>query len=203
MTDLLDEVDAVLVTHTHQDHWDQHAQAILPRTTPIFCQPADQARIEGSGFSAVYPIEVVHNWRGVQISRSEGKHGAGELAERLGPVSGFLLRAVGEPTLYLAGDTVWCEEVEQVLRHRGPDAVVLNAGAAQFLHGGPITMDMGDVIRVCEAAPNAHVIAVHMESINHCMETRSELTAGLKQAGLEARAWIPSDGDLSPELKRG
>ena len=45
------------------------------------------------------------------IARTEGRHGTGEIGEAMAPVSGFVLAAPGEPTLYIAGDTILCDEV--------------------------------------------------------------------------------------------
>ncbi len=53
----------------------------------------------------------------------------------MGAVSGFVLAAAGEPTLYIAGDTIWCEEVRTALEQHQPDVVVVNAGAAQLAEG--------------------------------------------------------------------
>jgi L-ascorbate metabolism protein UlaG (beta-lactamase superfamily) len=113
----------------------------------------------------------------------------------MGPVSGFVLRAPEEPTLYIAGDTIWCDEVAKALTDHAPDVVVLNAGAAQFLQDDPITMTSADVISVCQTAPQADVITVHMETINHCGLTRAQLASEVAAAGLSGRVAIPHDGD--------
>jgi len=55
--------------------------------------------------------------------------------------------------------------VAETIKENNPQVIVVNAGAAQFLHGDPITMTAGDVVRVCRAAAHAKVIAVHMEAI--------------------------------------
>ncbi len=34
-------LDAVLVTHCHKDHLDETAERLLPRDVPVFCQPED------------------------------------------------------------------------------------------------------------------------------------------------------------------
>jgi L-ascorbate metabolism protein UlaG (beta-lactamase superfamily) len=193
---MLDHIDAVLVTHTHRDHWDERAIELLPKHLPILCQPEDQATIELAGFVAVHPIVARYEWRGVELHRTGGQHGTGEIGARMAPVSGFVLRAAGEPTLYIAGDTLWCPEVEQALQSYQPDVVVVNAGAAQFLSGGPITMTADDVAQVCRALPSAQVIAVHMEAINHCLLTRAELSIRLEEQGVEDRVLIPVDGAL-------
>lgn len=193
---LLAQVDAVLVTHNHRDHWDARAVELLPKTLPVLCQPQDEAAIRQAGFAEVLPVDAMLSWRGLQLARTGGQHGTGELGRKLGPVSGFVLSCPGEPSFYIAGDTVWCEEVEQALRLHQPDVTLVNAGAAQFLKGGPITMTAEDVCRVCRALPQTKVIAVHLETWNHCLLTRVELSEALRREGLAHRVLIPADGEL-------
>jgi len=193
--EILAGVDAVLVTHTHRDHWDDAAAAALPKTLPLFGQPEDEAKFRAAGFTDVRPVVRTAEWDGVTLHRTGGQHGRGEVGRRLAPVSGFVLRAGGEPVLYIAGDTVWCPEVEDALREHAPAVTVVNAGAAQFLEGGPITMTAEDVAAVARAAPATRIVAVHMEAINHCVLPRSELAAAVRAAGLTARVAIPGDGE--------
>jgi hypothetical protein len=56
-------------------------------------------------------------------------------------------------------------------------------------------MTAADVIHVCRAAPQARVIIVHMEAINHCRLTRRELANAASQAGLAQPILIPQDGE--------
>jgi hypothetical protein len=56
-------------------------------------------------------------------------------------------------------------------------------------------MTAEDVVAVCNAAPRAQVVAVHMEAINHCLLTRSDLAFQLEAARLGARIAIPGDGE--------
>jgi L-ascorbate metabolism protein UlaG (beta-lactamase superfamily) len=113
----------------------------------------------------------------------------------MGPVSGFVLGAPGDPVLYVAGDTIWCDEVEDALAEHAPHVVVVNSGAAQFLEGDPITMDAGDVIETARAAPRATIVAVHLEALNHCPLRRDELRAAVDAAGVGSRVLIPADGE--------
>ncbi len=71
----------------------------------------------------------------------------------------------------------------------------MNTGAAQFLEGDPITMTADDVIKTCQAAPNAQTVAVHMEAINHCLLTRADLAFQLEAARVITQVAIPQDGD--------
>jgi hypothetical protein len=56
-------------------------------------------------------------------------------------------------------------------------------------------MTADDVIQVCQAAPKAQVVAVHMEAINHCLLTRADLAFQLEAARVIGQVAIPGDGD--------
>jgi L-ascorbate metabolism protein UlaG (beta-lactamase superfamily) len=196
LTQHLEALDGVIVTHTHFDHWDERAVELLNKELPLFCQPEDVSKLISVGFENTQSVESTQEWDGIQITRTGGRHGTGELGQRMGPVSGFVLRAEGEPICYIAGDTIWCEEVVTILVRQKPDVVVVNAGAAQFNEGDPITMNSSDVINVRRTVPEARVIAVHMEAINHCLLTRDTLRADLLEENPDFIVDIPMDGDL-------
>jgi hypothetical protein len=82
-----------------------------------------------------------------------------------------------------------------VLAAHEPDVTVVNAGAAQFVEGGPITMDAADVCDVVQGVPGTQVVAVHMEAINHCLLTRAGLREKLGSLGLRAWVKVPEDGE--------
>lgn len=192
---VIEQVDAVIVTHTHRDHFDAMAAACLPKHIPLFCQPEDQEIFDRFGFTRVMPVSDQVSWEGIQLIRTKARHGRGEMEEKMGPVSGFILKTEYEPTLYLTGDTVWCPEVEQVLEKEEPEVAIVFAGAAQFLTGGAITMSKEDIVKVCQAGPNTKVMAVHMEAWNHCLLTRQELRTYLEKHNLTSQVLIPEDGE--------
>jgi L-ascorbate metabolism protein UlaG (beta-lactamase superfamily) len=194
--EILKDVDAVLVTHTHRDHWDDAATRLVPKALPIFCQPEDEAKFHEWGYTDVRPVYTTVEFKRLQITRTGGQHGTGDLARQMGPVSGFVLRAENEPSLYIAGDTIYGPDVEHALAQHSPGVAVVNAGAAQFIMGDPITMSAGDVAKVCRRAPDTRVIAVHMEAINHCLLKRAHLEASLDRDRLKGRVLIPMDGEM-------
>jgi L-ascorbate metabolism protein UlaG (beta-lactamase superfamily) len=193
--DVVAGVDAVLVTHLHADHLDETAVAALEPRVPLACQPVDEPVLRERGFRDVRPVDGGIDLCGIGVARTAGRHGTGAIGERMGPVSGFVLRAPGEPALYVAGDTIWCDEVEDALAEHDPDVVVVNAGAARFLEGDPIIMDAAGVAATARAAPRAMVVAVHLEALNHCPLTRAELRAAVDEAGVGGRVVIPADGE--------
>lgn len=194
--EILTGVDAVLITHLHRDHFDEAAANLLPKTLPVLCQPVDAQKLTERGFQTVLPVTDALAHLGIEFVRTEGKHGTGLIGKAMGSVSGFVLRAPGEPLLYLAGDTIWCGAVRESLETFRPDVVVVNAGAAQFRTGAPITMDGLDIARVCATSPEAAVVATHMDTINHCLMTRDLLRADLTKRGLLDRVLIPADGEV-------
>jgi L-ascorbate metabolism protein UlaG (beta-lactamase superfamily) len=187
--------DTVLVTHLHRDHWDDDAAAALSKSTPILCQPGDNEAIASSGFTSVTTINETLRFKGVLISRTSGQHGTGEIGKKMGHVSGYVLKAAGQPTLYIAGDTIWCDDMKQALNAHQPDMTVINAGGAQFALGDPITMNADDVVSLCLYAPYTKVAAIHMDAINHCLVSREDLYSRLAAEGLLDQVAIPGDGD--------
>lgn len=193
--DFQQEIDGVLLTHTHRDHFDDAAAEQIPKSKLILCQPEDEEKLKDLGFLKVCPIHDELCWEGIVIHRTGGQHGTGEIAAQMAPVSGYILQVEGEPSLYIAGDTIYCEEVSSVLSVYQPDIMVVNAGGARFNVGDPITMTAEDVAKVCQKAPAATIIAVHMEAINHCLVTRDDLRTYLEQEGVAEQVLIPLDGE--------
>lgn len=194
------DVDAVIVTHLHPDHWDEAAKAKLNKSLPIFAQNAEDAvQLRSAGFSDVRLLTENTEFQGVRLSRTGGQHGTDAtlkaLPQILGPVSGFVMRHPAHKTLYVAGDTIWNAEVERAITRYSPDVIVLNAGMATVIGLDPIIMGPADVLAVHRAAPNAVLIASHMEAVNHCILSRADLRAFSKREGYEQRLLIPADGE--------
>ncbi|WP_199616317.1 MBL fold metallo-hydrolase [Paenibacillus alkalitolerans] len=188
--------DAVIVTHLHPDHFDTAAISALPKDASIIVQSDEDAEtVRTDGFRNVQPIERVPHVGDVQLTRTRGRHGTDEIGRLMGQVSGIVFRHPDEKTLYIAGDTIWCDEVDEAIRENRPDIIVVNGGAAQFLQGDPITMGKEDIVRTQLAAPQATIIVSHMEAVNHCFLSRRELKNFVEAKGLAARIIVPDDGD--------
>lgn len=197
VSEVLANVDLVIISHLHEDHFDTAAQSMDDKAIPILYQPGDREKIESYGFNNVLDLESETLWQHVRITRTGGQHGTGHWAERLNPVSGFIFQFPGEPTVYWIGDSVWCAEVEEALEQFKPDVVITHSGGAELRDSGPIIMDAKQTINVCEALPSALVLATHMESLDHCKTTRQELQAAANAAGLSSdRLRILADGEL-------
>ena len=195
-------VDAVIVTHTHLDHWDDAAQKALPKDIPLFTQHEDDAQlIRSQGFKNVRVLTDEAEFGGVKITKTGGQHGTDEmyavpaLAKPLGEAMGVVFQAPGYKSLYLAGDTIWRKEVDQAIDKYHPEVIVLNAGKAKMTgFEGAIIMGEADVLRAAQTAKGAKIVAVHMDAVNHMSLTREELRNYVKKQGIESRVDIPEDG---------
>lgn len=194
--DILDGVQAVLVSHLHSDHFDSVAKERLPKDLPLFCQPGNDAAIREAGFADVRVITDTVEWNDVNITRTKGQHGDEATAQLMGSVSGFVFRAADEPTLYWAGDTIWYPPVERTIASAQPDIIVTHSCGARWKGSPPIVMDAAQTVAVCNAAPHSRVVATHMEALDHATVSRADLRQYADAHGISTQQLlIPADGE--------
>lgn len=189
------DVDAILVTHLHFDHFDSVAEEVLPRDKPVFCQPTDAEKLRELGFQRVLPIEDMEEWAGITIHRVDGNHGRGMAKLPMGKSSGYVLTGVDGKAVYIGGDAVFDDLFRKNLDRFKPQHIILFGGEARLIFGSPITMGSDDILGVCNYMPDADVVVVHMETMNHCDLTRAELRRALDNAGVAERVSVPEDGE--------
>ncbi|MGR9049641.1 MBL fold metallo-hydrolase [Halobacillus faecis] len=193
---IIQDVDAVIVTHLHADHWDDAAKKALPKEMKIFSQNEEDAtEIRNDGFQNVEVLQEDTVFEGIQLIKTKGQHGRGEILKMTGLVCGVVFKHSAEKTLYVAGDTVWYEEVQTAIDTHKPEVIVVNAGDNQFSEGGSLVMGKDDVYEVYKTAPNSKIIAVHMEAVNHWTLSREELKSFSNEKGISSKVLVPDDGD--------
>ncbi|MED4134137.1 MBL fold metallo-hydrolase [Priestia megaterium] len=191
-------IDAVIVTHLHLDHFDEAAQKLLPKDIKMFVQNEEEAKeVQNSGFQDVEVLTKDTVFEGIQLVKTKGEHGRGEeLLKLMGEVCGVVFKHPSEKTLYVAGDTVWYEGVQEELDIHEPDIIVVNGGDNQFIEYGSLIMGKEDIYAVHKAAPNAKIISVHMEAVNHWALSREELKNFSKEKGFSSHILVPEDGEF-------
>ncbi|WP_174733194.1 MBL fold metallo-hydrolase [Mesobacillus harenae] len=193
---IIQNIDAVIVTHLHADHWDDAAKEALPKEIKIFSQNEDDAaEIRNAGFKNVEVLQENTVFEGIQLIKTKGEHGRGKILKLAGLVCGVIFKNETEKTLYVAGDTVWYDSVQEVIETHQPEIIVVNAGDNQFLEGGSLVMGKDDVYEVYKAAPTAKIIAVHMEVLNHWTLSREELKSFINEKGISSNVLVPEDGE--------
>lgn len=202
--EILSGVDAVIVTHTHLDHWDEVAQEVIPKDLPIFVQNAGDARlIREQGFTDVRVMGKNTPFGDVKLTRTRGQHGTDEMysdpkiAEMVGDAMGVVFQAKGKPTIYLVGDTIYNHEIAHNLRVYQPNFIVLNAGYAKIpnFEGSPI-MGLADVARIHNDHSTKAIIAtVHMDALPQTAVSSHQMREFVKHHDL-TRVIVPRSGDI-------
>lgn len=190
-------IDAVLVSHLHSDHFDAVAARAIPPGTPVLAPAREVEGLRAMGVADVVPIERSAKVGPIEIVLTPGRHGPDEVLTAMGEVSGFLLRAPGEPSLYWVGDSVLCDEILDVIRSEKPAVIVVHACGADWQGSGPLVMDASMVLETLRLSEPAIVVATHLDAVDHATVSRADLERAA--AGLEApqrsRLRIPVDGE--------
>ncbi len=200
---ILENVDAVIVSHTHLDHWDEVAQQFIRKDIPIFAQDeADAATIRKQGFTDVRVLKDNTEFGGVTLEHVEATHGTQEMyndsatAAGLGESMGIVFHAKGEKTTYIMGDTVWTPRVNKTLNHYQPEIIIMNTGYAKVLKfNDSIIMGTADVAHAAAIMPNSKIIAVHMDAISHMTVSRSNMREFVRQQKLVKQVYVPNESE--------
>ena len=207
----------------HSDHFAPAAGELLEKSLPVITprnsarvNPADpstlasfKAQLEEYGFSNV--LEIVSDdsenlrFRNLDFQQVWARHGKGVVGDLIGDVNGIIVTADGMPTLYWTSDTILDEagEIEGILERFRPDIVIANTGGPVIEAVSPelLLMDAAQGIELIKLAnrynPNVQVIAVHMDSLDHCFSTREDLLnlVGTLPTDLRNRVFVPQDGE--------
>ncbi|WP_405207229.1 MBL fold metallo-hydrolase [Aquimarina sp. LLG6339-5] len=195
--DIVNKTTRCIITHLHPDHLDKKAEEFLKSNNiPITCSIKDEQILRKRGLNVV---ETVDYWKeseflGGTIEGIPARHGYGFVAKPMGNVMGFFIQLPIEKTIYLSADTIYTENVDKVLKKYKPDINVVACGTAQLDIFKPLLMTMNDIIKFTKNATGT-VIANHLEAVNHCPTTRTQLANELERQGLLEKTRIPNDGE--------
>jgi len=199
--EIIKNVDAVLITHLHTDHFDKFAQEILPKGTKIFVQDIfDKHALEKEHFNNIEIIsEEGVDFEDVKLFKTNCMHGERENVEYAFLANGMRYEAMGvifkaksEPILYLAGDTIWYSGVKSAIDIFKPQYIILNANCAKVGNDVPITMNVEDIKALHEYYPEGKLIATHMDCVGNGTVTRADL----HESEVKDYIYPPADGEI-------
>jgi L-ascorbate metabolism protein UlaG (beta-lactamase superfamily) len=197
-TELLQRVTHALITHcqrAHVDHLDAAGTRFLrDGKIPVFCMPRDEAFLSKRGLltQALSGASTQPFFHGL-ITPIPCVHGRGWVGHLMEHGHGYFFDLPGEPSVYIAGDTILTDEVRLCLTQRQPRVAILPAGGARFDMGAEIIMNAADVVEACTLT-SGFIMANHLEALDHCPTTRDELRAASAKGALTSRLYIPDDG---------
>lgn len=196
---IADGIDAVLLTHLHPGHFDQEAADLIPKDLPFFVQnlnDKDLSRKYGMNKTQTIDMTLDTHLDDIRIIRTAGLHGNGKIMHVINTMqnsSGIVLKKEKEKTVFITGDTIYCSGVEAALGYH-PDVIIAYLGANQG-EGMQLTMGTEDLDKLQAAAPNAKIVAVHMETFENQHLSRQEVRAYAESHNFSDRLIIPENGE--------
>ncbi len=197
--DKLGKIDFVLLSHDHHfDNLDNAGRQMLSSADKVFTTPSGSERLAANsvGLKNWETVEVpTKDNRVLMITGTPCRHGP--IGGDRGPVTGFLLSFKDETqgAVYITGDTVWFEGVEEVARRFDVKIVVLFMGAAVVKNVGSahLTMTVDESLNVARLFDKATIVPMHFEGWEHFTESYAEIERKYKDAGLSHRLqWAKS-----------
>ncbi|GGQ02283.1 MBL fold metallo-hydrolase [Streptomyces roseolilacinus] len=166
------DLDAVVLSHLHGDHFDREARRRLDRGLPFLTTPHASRVLRGlfgfrraTGLRTWQSHTLLHGDTSVRVTSLPGRHAPGPARALLPPVMGSLLEfgdRSGEVRLvvYVTGDTLVYDGLREITR-RFPDIhlAVVHLGGTTLPGGLVVTMDgeqgadLLDMIRPRRALP--------------------------------------------------
>lgn len=195
---LLQTVTHALITHCRKGHVDHLDRAgvrwLREHCIPVLCMPDDADYLARLGLQ-IRPLNAQGPtaFRQGSITPIPCLHGEGWIGRLMVHGHGYYIEQAGEPSLYIAGDTVLTDDVRRCVTQCRPDVSVVPAGGSAFDLGSELIMDQAQVLELA-ALGSGLFFANHMEALDHCPTSRAELLAAARSQGLAERLFAPADG---------
>ncbi|MCP2256576.1 L-ascorbate metabolism protein UlaG, beta-lactamase superfamily [Streptoalloteichus tenebrarius] len=209
--DQLGELDAVVLSHLHGDHWDRVARRALDRGIPIVTTPHAARRLQGwhgfrraSGLATWESQLLVSGGTAVRVTSLPGRHAPGPIQWLLPPVMGSLLEfgdVSGEVDcrVYLSGDTLMFDGLREIAaRYPHLDLGVVHLGGTTLPGGIMVTMDGEQGAEWLHLMKPTTAVPVHTEDYTVFRSPRAEFEEAVRRRGLADRVRCVEPGERIP-----
>jgi len=182
----LGPIDLVLLSHhSHKDNLDYEGlELIATGVSTLSTRSAANDLFGGS-------VEGYDSWEEqalgpITITAVPALHGPPGTEKFTGTVTGFVLEAPGEPTVYVSGDNASIPLVSQIAdRFPEIDIALLFAGAARVPRlDGALTLTSTEAVTAARILGASRVVGLHTEHWQHFSESRADLEAAFEGTGL-------------------
>ncbi|MCX5205641.1 MBL fold metallo-hydrolase [Streptomyces sp. NBC_00237] len=206
--ELPDDIDAVILSHLHGDHWDRVVRRGLNKSLPVLTTPHAARRLrrwhrfgEAAAIPTWHSRTVSGRESRVKVTALPGRHAGGVLRALMPPVMGSLLEfgpvhGPAELRLYLSGDTLPLPPVVGSIarRCRDMDLAVLHLGGTRLPGGLLLTMDGDQGAAFAAQLEPRWVMPVHYEEYRAMKSPLSEFLDAARERKLSDRIVVCERG---------
>ena len=194
--DDLPQVDLVVLSHLHEDHFDRVAEERLARGMPIVTTPHAADRLGSAGFIAPHPLTT---WQTIDCTKGEmrlritampGRHGPRLVSRLLPPVMGSMLQfetvdEVRRVSIYITGDTLVFPDIREIrARYTDIDLALLHLGGTRIL-GILVTMDAAQGVGMIRTVSPGISIPIHYNDYGVFKSPLADFQHEVTNAGLD------------------
>ncbi|MEJ2861045.1 MBL fold metallo-hydrolase [Actinomycetospora flava] len=205
----LPELDAVVLSHLHGDHWDREARRGLDKAVPVITTPEaartlqSRQRFRRALGLAVWESHTLVRPDGatLRVTALPGRHAPRPVTRLLPPVMGSLLE-FADPSgevlrrVYLSGDTLPFEGIPAIREHIGEvDRAVLHLGGTTLPGGLVVTMDGEMGADVLETIAPRRATPVHYDDYGVFRSPLSDFLGEVERRGWSDRVDVVGRGD--------
>lgn len=201
----LPQLDAVLLSHLHGDHFDRVARRGLAKTLPIVTTRQAQEKLRRWGFQAAFGLPTWHSHefaRGNQrlrLTAVPGRHGPGPLNQLLPDVMGTIadLDQDGRRRIriYITGDTLYRPMLTDI-PHRFPDidAMLIHLGGTRIL-GVLLTMDARQGARLTQLVRPGLTVPIHYDDYPVFRSPLRDFVRAVSEHGMARQVRVVGRGE--------
>lgn len=191
----LPPLDLVMLSHTHEDHFDRNAARQLDKNLPIITTRQAASVLQLIGFKATYGLNtwesltVYKDDMALRITAMPAKHGPGFLPALLPDVMGSMLEFLtptGETRLrlYITGDTILHEHLKEIpQRYPEIDLALVHLGGTRVM-GILLTMDAKQGVEALKIIAPRKAIPIHYNDYSVFKSPLEDFVKGVEAAGL-------------------
>ena len=206
--EIIGKTDAVLLSHDqHEDNLDRAGRALLPLARQVLTTSAGAKRLGNNaiGLRSWQSAVVKSDSFEIKVIAVPARHGSLGSHLIVGETTGFVLEWPGQKhgALYISGDTVWFNGINEIARRFQIGTAILHIGKAGFPITGPIhfTFNTREAVRTIKALNPRTVIPIHYEGWKHFREPRAEAEKQFAAAGMNNIVrWLPLGEPIDVEI---
>jgi len=203
--DELPDLDFVVLSHHHGDHFDDVAAAGLDKRLPIITEPHSARKLRQQGFKRAIELQT---WDAQPVEKGDahlrvtalpGKHAPQPLRSLLPPVMGSMLEfGRGAETtfrIYVTGDTLLYDGLREIpTRYPDIDLCLIHLGGTKVA-GILLTMDGAQGVKALQLVGPKTAVPIHYDDYTVFKSPLEDFKAAVAAADLRTEIRYVGRGD--------